>query len=839
MKVPLIFANSISNVDILKNGIDEVINKVGAQLGAIEDVEYWNKKYDKAVVVKVVSCLKHPNADKLSVCLVDDNGKTANVERDNNGLVQVVCGAPNVEAGVYVAWLPPTSTVPATYGTSEPFVLGTRELRGVTSNGMLAAPDELGFGEDHNGLLLLDNARPGMPFAEYAKLNETVLDLENKMFTHRPDCFGILGVARELAGIQNMKFTSPKWYLDAPVFNTFSDESLPIKAKVETELVPRFIVVSMKNIVVSESPDEIKSMLNYCGIKPINNVVDITNYLMQLTGQPLHAYDYDKVLAKDDGQEANLIARLSNKGEQIKLLNGKTLELKDDNTLLIATDNHAIGVAGVMGGTDTEVDDKTKNIILECATFDMYSIRKTSMKYGLFTDAVTRFNKGQSPLQNDRILAKAMEMVSNLAGGAQASNIIDVKHDSVAPKPNIQVDSNFINLRLGSDLSPQQIANLLTNVEFKVEISGDILNIELPFWREDIELPEDIVEEVGRMYGFDKLPVSLPLSPASPSIIEPQIKLKNILRRILASAGANEVLTYSFVHGEMLNKAGQNAKDSYKLSNALSPDLQYYRQSILPSLLDKINQNIRSDYARPNDNEFAIFELNKVHIKGSVDLTENSVPAEFNHLGFVISADEKTASKKYKNAPYYHALKYLNFVLKSLNINYEIANLSEVNLIEDISKNIGLFDQNRVGAILIENNPVGLIGEYSSTVTKKFKLPNYCAGFEVNIDNLSKKPNTYKQIPKFPKIQQDITVSVSIDTPFSKVRKAIWDRLKVLELEGYYLVMDQPSIFVPENSNTKNISFKIWIAKNNSTLKAEDVNSVLDKAIADASLLRV
>jgi phenylalanyl-tRNA synthetase beta chain len=838
MKVPLNFANSISNVDILKNGIDEVINKVGAQLGAIEDVEFWNKKYDKAVVVKVVSCQKHPNADKLTVCVVDDGSVTTGVERNAEGFVQVVCGAPNVSTGIFAVWLPPTSTVPSTYGTKEEFVLASRELRGIISNGMLAAPDELALGDDHDGLLLLDSANPGMPFAEYAKLNEVILDLENKMFTHRPDCFGVLGVARELAGIQNMQFISPSWYLDTPKFNEIN-ESLPINVSVETNLVPRLMAVSMKNVKITESSDEIKSILNFCGIKTINNVVDITNYLMQLTGQPLHAYDYDKLLAQEKADKASIVARLSRKGESLKLLNGKTLELKDDNTVMISTLKNAVGVGGVMGGSDTEVDENTVNIILECATFDMYNIRKTSMKYGLFTDAVTRFNKGQSPLQNDRILAKAIEMVNELAGGVQASNVVDIKNDSVVAKTNIQVDTNFINMRLGSSLSPQEIVDLLTNVEFSVDISGETLDIKIPFWRQDIELPEDIVEEVGRLYGFDKLPVALPQSPASPSIIEPQIVLKNLLCQILSSAGANEVLTYSFVHGDIINKAGQKPDDSYKLSNALSPELQYYRQSLLPSLLDKINQNVRSDYARPSSNEFALFELNKVHIKGSMDKVEATVPAEFNHLAFVIAADEKTASNKYKNDPYYHTIKYLNFVLSSLNTKYKIVNLEDTNLNEDISKNIELFDQNRVGVILINDLPLGLIGEFSSSVTKNFKLPSYCAGFEINIDNLSKQQPTYINVPKFPKIQQDITVSVGPDTPFSQVKNALESQLSEFTDNGYYIVMDYPSIFKPENSATKNISFKVWISYKDGTLKADEVNTLLDKAILDAGLKRV
>ena len=282
----------------------------------------------------------------------------------------------------------------------------------------------------------------------------------------------------------------------------------------DKKLVPRFMAVAISDITVGPSPVWMQAYLNRVGTRPINNIVDITNYFMHLTGQPLHAYDADK-LAKSKTQKAIFLeARKSRKGEKLKLLGGKEITFDDDSTILITSNNVPVGVGGVMGGADTEVDENTKNIVLECANFDMYSIRRTAMKYGLFTEAVTRFNKGQSPLQTDRIIAKATQEILQVAGGEIASKTVDVKGNlKDTPHKAVTVSADFVNARLGTKLTLRDIAKLLENVEFKImSVPADKtrLHVMPPFWRTDIEIPEDVVEEVGRLYGYDHLPLVLP-----------------------------------------------------------------------------------------------------------------------------------------------------------------------------------------------------------------------------------------------------------------------------------------------------------------------------------------
>jgi len=436
MKVSLNWIKQFTDVNI---SIDELVTKIGAQLGAVEEVTDLGKKYQGILVAKVMSCQKHTNADKLNVCLIDDGGKAEGVTRNQDGHVQVVCGAPNVRAGLTVAWLPPGATVPSTYD-KDPFVLEAREIRGTVSNGMLASAKELALGDNHDGIVELDTpAEPGTSFAEAYELDDHIIEIENKMFTHRPDCFGILGVAREIAGIQNIPFKSPDWYVRSLDRIKPGAKTLPLEVRNEAgALVPRFMAIALADVQMGPSPLIIQTYLSRVGLKPINNIVDVTNYLMVLTGQPLHAYDYDKVVAKS-GTVPTLIARQAT-GEKIKLLNGKEPVIEAP-TVVIATDKEAIGVGGAMGGADTEVDDDTKNIILECANFDMYAIRRTAMKYGLFTDAVTRFNKGQSPLQNDIVLEEAVTTVAYVSNGSAASQVFDVKSQLQKPAP-VQVTSD-------------------------------------------------------------------------------------------------------------------------------------------------------------------------------------------------------------------------------------------------------------------------------------------------------------------------------------------------------------------------------------------------------------
>ncbi len=834
MKVSLNWLKEYTEINISN---DALVDKIGSQIGAVEEVVDLSKKYQGIIVARVAECIKHPDADKLSLCKIDDGGIAQNVERDENGNVQVVCGAPNVRVGLMVAWLPPGATVPSSFD-KDPFVLEVRELRGKVSNGMLASAHELGISDDHNGIVELDDkhAKVGDDFAEAYKLNDMIIDIENKMFTHRPDCFGLLGVAREVAGIQQKAFVSPNWYLNnkvAGIGQANDASNLEIDVQIP-DLCPRYMAVVLTGIKVGPSPLWLQTYLSRVGMRSINNIVDMTNYIMYLTGQPLHAFDFDKVAI--DGK-AKIIVRSPKEGEKVTLLDGKVITPRSD-AVLICDANKPIALGGVMGGNNSEIDENTTSIIIECANFDMYNIRRTSMEHGIFTDAVTRFNKGQSPQQCPAVLLKAIELTSELCDTAKSNGaIVDINNAKQTNK-SVEVTADFINQRLGLTLSNEIISELLTNVEFTVGRTNDKLSIIAPFWRTDIEIPEDIVEEIGRLYGYDHLPLDLPRRSIKPAKTNQMLELKSRVRRILSESGANEVLTYSFVHGDLIEKSGQDKTQAFQLSNAISPDLQYYRMSLTPSLLDKVRVNIKSDMVRSDDNEFALFEIGKAHVKGLQDAIETDLPAELNLLAMVFAADDKTAVRKYSGSPYYIAIKYLTVLLEKLGLNYEVETYDHEPTKTEGRMLVAPFEPVRTAIIKVNGEIACLVGEYRGAVKQKLKLPSFTAGFELDLDVIlkaDKNQAAYVALPKFPKVQQDMTLKIPSNIKFGNVSSFMASEIKRLNPDNSHWDLGTVDIYQSDDASHKNVTFRLWISAHDRTLTAESVNSLLDNVAKSAN----
>ena len=831
MKVSLNLIKQLINFELPP--VDELVARVNQQLGGVEEVIDLNAKYGGARIIRVVECVKHPDADRLSVTKIDDGGAVADVPRDESGLVQVVCGAPNVHADMWAIWLPPKSTVPASFDDDEPFMLDARPLRGVLSQGMLAAADELAIGADHEGIVEIKEhdvpagveLTAGARFAEMFGLDDYVLDIENKMFTHRPDCFGQLGVAREIAGIFHQQFTSPEWYNVIQEFAGGDGLELEIFNEA-TEVVPVFSAVAIKNIEVQPSPLWLQCQLVAMGGKPINNIVDATNYMMLMAAQPTHAYDYDKL------RGSTLGARMARDGEKVSLLNGKEYELTTDD-IVIADGEGVIGLAGIMGGADTEVSDGTKNIVLECANFDMYALRRTAMRHGIFTDALTRFNKGQSPLQNAAVLKQLMSMV----GGVQASEVFDLKQfddwlddyfNGKYTPANIDIDSKFINERLGLGLSDDDICDLLNNVEIKShgpEEELDYICIQSPFWRTDLELPEDIVEEVGRLYGFDKLPRQLPMRSIKSAPKNPRRELKNAVRQSLSRAGANEVLTYSFVHERILKNAEQDVAQAYKLSNALSPDLQYYRLTVLPSLLDKVHASIKAGH-----DEFALFEMGKGHIKMH-GLGEDGLPEASQFTDIVYAAKKPGAG-----APFYKIRRLVEQLAHDLGAELVFKPIEQ-------ERNFPVtapFDQSR--SALVETTDgmfIGLVGELKQSVIKNFKLPTYVAAASLDTAGLeavyAKRASHYRPLSRYPSTTRDISLKVPSTVRYQQLLQTLDEVVRGVDM---VVRLEPLAIYQSEHETVqKTITWQLTFTSLARTLADKDIAPVMqqiERAAKDA-----
>lgn len=843
MKVSLNVIKQLINFELPP--VDELVQRINQQLGSVEQVENLAERYRGARVVRVVECAKHPNADRLSVTKIDDGMAVPDVPRDENGLVQVVCGAPNVQAGMWAVWLPPASTVPASILEGEPFTLDARKLRGVLSQGMLAAADELAIGTDHEGIVALTprdlpagkTLQPGADFAALFGLDDYVLDIENKMFTHRPDCFGQLGVAREIAGILQQPFTSPTWYNLEQVFG--DGDSVPLAVSNDIpQLVPRFMAVAIRGVQVVPSPFWLQCQLVAMGAKPINNIVDATNYVMLMTAQPTHAYDYDTL------RGGQLGVRMARQGETLALLSGKTIELTPDD-IVIADGQGPVALGGIMGGSRTEVSATTTTIVLECATFDMYAVRKIAMRHGVFTDALARFNKGQSPLQNAAVLNRLIGMV----GGEQASPVADIKpftseHGGILDEyfagkyepATIDITSRFINQRLGSHLAENDICTLLNNVEIHSHGPENELGyicLQVPFWRTDLETKEDIVEEIGRLHGFDTVPRQLPMRRIQPARKNPRRELKCVVREALAKAGANEVLSYSFVHERVLKGAGQDPAQAFRLSNALSPDLQYYRLSVLPSLLDKVHANIKAGHSK-----FMLFEIGKGHTKARIG--EDGLPAEQSLVDLVYSSKKPRAG-----AAFYHVRAVLDQLARDsgLTLVYTPVTAAQDDPVYapfDINRSAHVWVQSSETAGQAERTLIGVVGELRPAVVKHFKLPDYTAVASLRLDVMEQVWRDtavhYQPMSRYPTTARDISIQTSTEVTYDELMQAVSSAMtRASETYPDVTIRDLTPLSIykatPDASH-QTTTFRLTLSSSQATLSAERVRSIIRTVFA-------
>ncbi len=817
MKISLKLIQKFTSVDL---PVEALVAKIGAQLGAVEEVIDLRQKHYGIEVVKIIEAKPHPNADRLNVYQMT-NGREE---------VQVVSGDSELNVGDKVAWIAPGQTVPSTKGTSYPVVMEAREMRGEMSNGMFASGKELDINDDHQRVLKLDtDAAPGTLLAEAYELDDVIIDIENKMFTHRPDCFGVIGVAREIAGIQGRPFHSPQWYL-LEAGGLLRATAEPLSVKVQNEipmLVPAYNVAIMRDVRVQPSPILIQSHLKRVGIRPINNVVDITNYLMYVSGQPLHAFDYDKVAALDNAQTAELIIRLPHQGETLTLLDGKTIE-PHSQAMLIASRHHAIGLGGIMGGANSEVDEHTRTIIIESAHFDMFAIRRTSMIHGIFSDAATRFSKGQSREQARIVLAKAVTLMGEHANANLAT---ELGIEAPLPAPPIKTNVQFINDRLGSQLHAAEIKKLLTNVEMSVHVHQDQLTITPPFWRTDLEIAEDIVEEVGRLHGYGELPHELPLRP-SHAVTNPSIEaLKTAISTTLATAGNNELQTYSFIPAKLLEKTGQDDKPAYRLRNALSPELQLIRTSLLPSLLEKVHPNHKAGF-----DDFGMFEIGKSHNKH--DIGDDQLPREHIGLSYIFSA-EKKAAKDYHGSPFYQAKKHLAYLLSELQLqNSMYQPLHSASFDEWWLQNIALlFEPKRAAVIVINGLSLGVIGEFRQAIKRNFKLPSFVSGFELDLlmlHGINRPASAYQPLLRFPSTEQDICFKIPKMITYSDVLQLI--EKSFVDDERLRVTITPVDIYQRENDiKHKQITFRINLQHHDRTLTTSEVNVLIDRLVLQAA----
>ena len=759
---------------------DELIRIIGARLVEVEGVIDETHKYDNIYVVRVESAEKIPDTH-LTLCMINNGG---------DELVQVVCGAPNVREGMLAAWIAPGAVVPASVHEDAPFVIGKRRMLGkYDSCGMLAGADELDFGDDHSGIVEIDPdmAKPGDLLADVFELKDLVLEIENKSLTHRPDCFGMIGFAREVAGILGQKFDEEglsfgddclkRVGLDDVLSKAMDTDAIEINIT-DFDICPRYtaVILEKHGELHKKYLTWIDVVLSKAGMRPIDPIVDATNYLMLLTGQPLHAFDYDKFVSVGDSDRPEIVVRLARAGEKLVLLDEREVELNECD-IVICSGNTPVALAGAMGGASTMIDEKTRGIIIESATFSLYNLRKTQMSHGIFSEAITRFTKGQPPFQT---LGVAVTCAKMLAEGFKLTGISD-EYPEPKEAARVQISVGEINELLGTDYSKDLIIKTLENVSFGVKSKHDELEITAPLWRTDIHIKEDIIEEVGRLLGYDNILPSLPCHKTAQR--NNMFALKSRLRAAMKSFGANELLTYSFISERLLKKAGLSVDNSYRIVNSISPDLQFVRQSIVPSLLEKAHMNQKIPF-----DQFALYEMNKVYQK-TWGMNDEDVPVEKIHLGMVL------AERKSTGTPYYKAKFYLEKVLRELNITAKFKPLKDDSAISLP------FEPKRAAEVWVADKFIGVVGEFKKSVLRNYKLADYAAGFEVDMELLLELESRKVINSGFEvKDKQDITITTT--HTYAEVFE---------EMQSKYpdAKVTPVSIYQPDNSDEKNITLHL------------------------------
>lgn len=755
----------------------------------VETIINYGGEISNVVVGKIISLEKHPDADKLQIGIVDVG----------NEKLQIITGAQNIKEGDYIPVALHGSTLPG--GVK----IKRGKLRGIESNGMMCSAKELGIDEsllpEHqkNGIFILPEFTPGMDIKEAIQLNDDVIEFE--ITPNRPDCLSMVGIARETAATYGKKYRMPEIIINE------SEEQNPALVTIEAkDLCFRYVARVIKNVKIGPSPIWMQMRLIKAGIRPINNVVDVTNYVMLELGQPLHAFDLDKV------KNRHIIVRRAEDGEKLVTLDGKERTL-DSSMLIIADEEKAVGLAGVMGGQNTEITEDTVNILIESANFKGNNIRYTSKKLGLRSEASSRFEKGLDPEITIKACERAAQLMAEFCGGTILKGIVDVYPEPIK-KTAIYVRPQKINRLLGTDISTDKMVELLKLLDFEIEENGEFLKVIVPVFRRDISIEADIAEEIARLYGYNNInDTLLKGSKTTLGIRTREQMLVEKIKNIFLSCGLSEVITTSFIGSkdfDMINLP-QNSplRNAVKIMNPLGEDQSLMRTTLIPSLLNVAYTN----FSRKVE-EFGVFEISRIFIPKNLPLKE-------------LPIETKTAaiSMYGRDVDFYSIKGIVENIFNQLNIK----NVKYVRTVNPV------YHPGRVAQIILDGNVLGIIGEIHPDVLENYDISTRVYAGELNIDMILQSTNIdkkYRPLPKYPAVERDIAVLVDSDIFVSDIEEVILE-------EGMGLI-DKIKLFdvykgknIPENK--KSVAYSIWYRSSERTLTDEEVNIVHNRIIETLS----
>ena len=776
-----------TNVEDNANALAEKITRGGIE---VEGVEYLAEGISNVVVGYVVSKEKHPDAEKLNVCQV-------NVGEEEN--LQIVCGAPNVDAGQYV--------IVAKVGAKLPGIkIKKAKLRGVESQGMICSLAELGLSKSvvpknyQEGIYVFETEQElGSDVVEVLGLNDYILDLS--ITPNRADALSMRGLTYELGALYNNKVD----FKDVEKEEDYEATSLQVA--IESDSCRNYVGQVVKNVEVKSSPLWLQTRLMNSGIRPINNIVDITNYVLLEFGQPMHAFDKDLVGDK-------IVVRDAKEGEVLETLDGE--ERKLQTTDLVITDGtRAIALGGVMGGKNTEVSEETKNIILESAYFNPTSVRRTSAAHGLRSDSSARFEKGIDPNMQKAALARAVELILELCPNAVVESSVGVVN-KVDDKV-VEITTSYINNYLGIILSTEEIVAILEGLSFKVEASGEDLVVKVPTRRPDISIKQDLVEEVIRIYGYDNLASTLPkFSKTTKGGLTYSQRMVRDLRAVYASLGFNDTINYSLVSEEEATQYTLEDHHKVRLLMPMTETHSTLRQSLIPGLLNTVQYNV----AR-KQKDLKLLEIGRVFF-GSGD--DNIQPKETVYLSAALTGEERSTKwlKESSTLDFFAAKGYLEVVFERLGLEEKVT--YKKSTLEGMHPG-------RFAEVYLGEKRIGFIGEVHPQVADKLGL-NTTYVFEINLDEViseGKVKPKYEEVTKYPEITRDIAMLVDVKDEYQNIYNVVEsvNSKLITKVELFDLYVGAELLV-----GKKSLALTITYSDKQKTLTDEEVTAVHDKVLA-------
>ena len=785
MNVTLNWLKNYIDFEFSANELADRLTMLGIE---VESVKQPGSGLEGVVVGSVNAIKPHPNADKLVLCQVDI-GETEEL--------QIVCGAPNVREGMHA----PVATIGATLPIG--LTIKRAKLRGETSQGMLCSEKELALSEDAAGLMELSTNIPlGTPLATALGLEDTVFELE--ITPNRPDCLSLIGVAREIRAETGNPLKLPQVDFNETETDAREATSVTIEAP---DLCPRYAARVIRGVKIGQSPLWLQQRLESVGIGVINNIVDITNFVLMEYGQPLHAFDYHKLT------ENRIVVRRAVSGEKLKTLDEIERELTSE-MLVIADAEKPVALAGVMGGYDSEITEATCDVLLESAYFNPSSIRATAKALGMSTEASYRFERGADPGIVLAALDRAAQLITELTGGTICKGVVDV-YPEEQPLTEIQLRPKRVNFILGTEIEPATMKEILTRLDFGVETSGSLYSVTVPTFRADITREIDLIEEIARVYGYDNIPTALPKGDIPVPAPDPKVEVCRRIKQFLLASGMMEALNYSFSDPNSFDKtrfaADNPLRNAIPLQNPLSPEMSVLRTTLLPGLLENAQRNRNHQI-----DTIALFEIGSVFIRSD----EQKEPERVSGV-LAGQVGEGVYSNPYRQPDFYDIKGLVEGIL-------EVCGISDYTLQKTGAPT---FHPGRNAAVMLGDKQIGIFGEAHPEVLENYDLPYKAYLFDFDMEGLTDAAifaKRFEPISVYPKVERDLAIVVDkeilSDMPTELIYKTGGELIESVRLFDVY-----EGEQVPEGK--KSLAYAIIYHSATETLTDKAVNALHDKIV--------